>query len=258
MFTAGIGGDSHLVVDDQGALHLGPTRVVPLCMVGTLLPPASEWLGADASSRCIGLIVEEDMPEDLEDPVLTFLRQHGLATPAAIGTAIGLSSVPLEKHLEGLARDQLIFETGFTPTDALHVLGHIAIGNQDAAINGAAVPVWITGREPEVFCQEVLRLTEKQIEDLIIDYIIHRYWGKSLTSFISSRDSHPVLGVQFSLKIPLIGIGAASRYFLPGVAKRLATTVSFPEHCEVGNAVGAALLGKAASALTVFRSDAAK
>ncbi len=246
MFTAGIGGDSHLVVDDQGSLHLGPSRVVPLAIAGSL-PPASEWLGAGASSRCIALTAEEDMPEDIEDPVITFLRQHGPATPAAIGTAIGLSSVPLEKHLEGLAREQLIFETGFTPTDALHVLGQIAIGNREAAINGAAVLARITGTEPEAFCQEVLRLAEKQIEDLIIDYIIHRYWGKSLTSFITSRDSHPVLGVQFSLKIPLIGIGAASRYFLPGVAERLGTTVSFPEHCEVGNAVGAALLGKAAA-----------
>ncbi len=252
MFTAGIGGDSHLVVDDQGCLHLGPTRVVPLCVAGSL-PPASEWLGAGASSRCIALTAEEDMPEDIDDPVITFLRQHGPATPAAIGTAIGLSSVPLEKHLEGLAREQLIFETGFTPTDALHVLGQIAIGNRESAINGAAVLARITGTDPEAFCQEVLRLAEKQIEDLIIDYIIHRYWGKSLTSFITSRDSHPVLGVQFSLKIPLIGIGAASRYFLPGVAERLGTTVSFPEHCEVGNAVGAALLGKAAVALEKIR-----
>jgi N-methylhydantoinase A/oxoprolinase/acetone carboxylase beta subunit len=266
MFTGGIGGDSHLVVDDKGGLHLGPSRVVPLCVAGSL-PSASDWLGAGASSRCIALTAEEDMvalppslaqatlsrpwlsPEDLDDPVLTFLRQNGPATPAAIGTAIGLSSIPLEKHLEGLAREQLIFEIGFTPTDALHVLGHIAIGNREAAISGAAVLARIAGTEPEAFCQEVLRLAEKQIEDLIIDYIIHRYWGKSLTSFITSRDSHPVLGVQFSLKIPLIGIGAAARYFLPRVAERLGTTVSFPEHCEVGNAVGAALLGKDAAAL---------
>ena len=245
MFTAGIGGDSHVVIDDRsGALHLGPTRVVPLCMSGAL-PPASEWLGAGALSRSIGLVVEADLPDDLEDPVVTFLRQHGPATPAAISAAIGISSVPLEKHLEGLARAQLTYETGFTPTDALHVLGHIGLGNREAAMDGAAVLARIRGTDIEQFCQEVLRGTEKQIEDLIIDYIIHRYWGTSLTSFISSRDSHPVLGVDFSLKIPLIGIGAAARYFLPGVAARLATTVTFPEHCEVGNAIGAALLGTA-------------
>ncbi len=263
MFTGGIGGDSHVVIDEQGALHIGPTRVVPLSMAfsrsssihGEILPQASEWLGAGASSRCIGLVAEAKVPTGLDDLVITFLRQHGPTTPAAIGAAIGISSVPLEKHLEGLARAQLIFETGFTPTDALHALGLISLGNSEVAKDGAAVLARIKGGDPEQFCQEVMRRTEKQIEDLIIDYIIHRYWGKSLTSFITSRDSHPVLAVEFSLKIPLIGIGAASRYFLPGVAKRLGTSVTFPDHCEVGNAIGAALLGKGASALSMSLSD---
>jgi hypothetical protein len=57
-----------------------------------------------------------------------------------------------------------------------------------------------------------------------------------------------VLGIDFSLKIPLIGIGAAARYFLPAVAARLATTVSFPPYSEVGNAVGAAIICRKALA----------
>ena len=93
------------------------------------------------------------------------------------------------------------------------------------------------------FCEKIVALTATRIENMLIDYVIHRYWGKSLTSFISTRSDHPVLGVTFSLKIPIIGIGAAARYFLPAVAKQLGTTVNFPEHCEVGNGVGAALLG---------------
>lgn len=260
MFTAGIGGDSHVSIEDSGELRVGPNRVVPLCMSG-VLPQASEWLGAGALGRCIGLVAEEDMEEmeeGLDDPVISFLRQHGPSTPAAIRTATGMSAVPLEKHLEGLAREQLTFECGFTPTDALHVLARIHLGNRDAAVDGAAVLARIKGVDPEQFCLEVLRLTEKKIEDLIIDYIIHRYWGQSLTSFIASRNSHPVLGLEFSLKIPLIGIGAAARYFLPGVAKRLGTSVTFPEHCEVGNAVGAALLGKGTSALSMSQAESAR
>ena len=263
MFTAGIGGDSHALIDDSGELRIGPNRVVPLSMAAaaaaSVLPQASEWLGAGARGRCIGLVAEDDMEEmeeGLDDPVISFLRQHGPSTPAAIREATGMSAVPLEKHLEGLAREQLTFECGFTPTDALHVLGLIDLGSREAAVNGAAVLARIKGVDPEQFCLEVLRQTEKKIEDLIIDYIIHRYWGKSLTSFITSRNSHPVLGLEFSLKIPLIGIGAAARYFLPGVAERLGTSVTFPEHCEVGNAVGAALLGKASplvSGLSLLR-----
>ncbi len=252
MFTGGIGGDSHVVIDDQGALVIGPARVLPLSMTAPVrsgtLRSAGEWLGGGGLSRCIGLVVGEEgeeVPEDLDDPVIDFLRQHGPATPAAISGAIGISAVPLEKHLERLAQAQLTFETGFTPTDALHVLGKIDLGNREAATAGATVLARICGETPEEFCCRVVRFTEKKIEDLIIDYVIHHYWGKSLTSFISSRTDHPVLGVQFALKIPLIGIGAAARHFLPAVAARLGTTVSFPDHCEVGNAVGAAMLGKA-------------
>jgi len=47
--------------------------------------------------------------------------------------------------------------------------------------------------------------------------------------------------VNFSLKIPLVGIGGSARYFLPEIAKKLQTTVIFPQHGEVGNALGAAL-----------------
>ncbi len=255
MFTGGIGGDSHVMIDEQGALRVGPTRVIPLSMAGGL-PPASSWLGAGAMGRCIGLVAGEDaggMDADWDDPVIDFLRQHGTATPASISAATGISPVPLEKHLEGLARMQLTFEAGFTPTDALHVLGRIALGDPDASKEGAAILSKIQGVDPEQFCRQVCLRVEKRIEDLIIDYIIHRYWGTSLTSFITSRESHPVLGVEFSLKIPLIGVGAAARYFLPGVAERLGTKVSFAENCEVGNAVGAALLGRAASALATFK-----
>lgn len=258
MFTGGIGGDSHVMIDEQGALHVGPTRVVPLSMAGGL-PPASSWLGAGAMGRCIGLVAGEDAGElnvDWDDPVVDFLRQHGPATPSAISAATGISSVPLEKHLEGLARMQMIFEAGFTPTDALHVLGRIALGDAGLSAEGAKILAQLQGVEMEQFCHGVCLQVEKQIENLIIDYIIHRYWGKSLTSFITSRESHPVLGVEFSLKIPLVGVGAAARFFLPGVAERLGTTVSFPEHCEVGNGVGAALLGRAACGLAVFRSEA--
>jgi N-methylhydantoinase A/oxoprolinase/acetone carboxylase beta subunit len=149
----------------------------------------------------------------------------------------------------------MTFEAGFTPTDALHVLGRIALGDTGVSTEGAQILAKLQGVDLEQFCRQVCLRVERQIENLIIDYIIHRYWGKSLTSFITSREGHPVLGVEFSLKIPLVGVGAAARYFLPGVAERLGTTVSFSENCEVGNAVGAALLGRAASALAVFRPE---
>jgi len=50
---------------------------------------------------------------------------------------------------------------------------------------------------------------------------------------------HPYLGCTIKLKIPIIGIGAPAKAFLPGVAQALATEIIFPPYYDVANAVGA-------------------
>ncbi len=246
MFTGGIGGDSHLVLDSDGKISLGPARVIPLS-VATDFPGSSTWLGAGLKSKCISLLPEfNHLKED--DPILYALGA-GPSTADSIRKRTGFSGVPLDKRLEQLSRSQVILETGFTPTDALHVLGEIEIGNKEKAEEGATVLGKLLNMDSIHFCKTVISMTEERIENLLIDYIIQHYWGKSLTSFISTRNDHPVLGVTFSMKIPFIGIGAAAPYFLPRVAKRLGTSVRFPKNYEVGNGVGAALLGNTESSL---------
>ena len=240
MFTGGIGGDSHVLLDEKAQIHLGPGRVIPLSMAADF-PAPETWLGTEENSKCIALVNDVNTTES-SDAILTHLTQNGPSTTTTIKTATGLSGIPLEKHLEKLAREQLTVETGFTPTDALHVLGKISIGDTARAEKGAQILANLAGMEVDAFCQKVITLAEEKIENLLIDYVIHHFWGKSLTGFINSKHDHPVLGVQFSLKLPLIGIGAAAQYFLPAVAKKLGTTVEFPKYCEVGNGVGAALL----------------
>jgi N-methylhydantoinase A/oxoprolinase/acetone carboxylase beta subunit len=240
MSTGGIGGDSHLSVSEKGVLSIGPTRVVPISMAEDL-PPVGNWLGAGDQSRLI-VLRPEAIPARERDELTAFLASHGPATPETIRRLTRLGGVTLGRHLEQLARTQQIYECGFTPTDALHVLDRISLGDKERAIHGAKILADAAGLNVEAFCETVIRQTEDRIENLIVDHVIQHYWGKSLANFVSTRNDHPVLGVNFSLKIPLIGIGAAARHFLPQVAARLATTVTFPENCEVGNAVGAAMI----------------
>jgi len=241
MSTGGIGGDSHVAMNGKGHITIGPNRVLPLAMAADL-PPIERWFGKEERSRLIVFRPEAEVAR--EDKLTTFLRTQGRATPEQIRRATGLGGVTLGRDLEHLERLQQTYECGFTPTDALHVLHRIDLGNRARALAGATVLAGEIGMTAEAFCEMVIRRTEEQIENLVIDHLAQHYWGNSLTSFIASRNDHPVLGVSFSLKIPLIGIGAAARYFLPAVASRLATTVSFPQYCEVGNAVGAALICK--------------
>jgi N-methylhydantoinase A/oxoprolinase/acetone carboxylase beta subunit len=242
MHTAGIGGDSHVHIDEHGTLSIGPGRVTPLAMSPESEESIALWLGVDNRSR---LIVLRSEAADHLPPgeVSALLREQGRLTPAIIRQRTGLGGVPLNVELERLTRHNLIDECGFTPTDALHVLGRLDLGKREAAQRGAAILGATLGVSGEEFSAQVIEKTETLIENLIIDYVIQRTWQNSLAAFISGSKNHPVLGVEFSIKVPLIGVGAAARTLLPRVAERLRTSISFPENCEVGNAVGAALIG---------------
>jgi N-methylhydantoinase A/oxoprolinase/acetone carboxylase beta subunit len=246
MHTGGIGGDSHVHINTSGKFTIGPGRVTPLSMAKAL-PPVTMWLGIEDQSKLI--VLRQEAKHELPDNELTrLLNEAGQLTPDTIRKRTGFGGIQLNIQLEHLARKQQIFECGFTPTDALHVLGKIDIGDKDIAIAGAEILGGAMDMSAEDFSRLVVKNTEELIENLIVDYIIQHYWKNSLTNFISTRKDHPVLGVDFSIKLPLIGIGAAARYFLPEVARKLKTTIHFPEHCEVGNAVGAAIIGKSGNA----------
>ncbi len=240
MYTAAGGGDSHVVCDSRGNLRLEKTRVQPLAMTRDL-PDPGRWLGSGLRATLV-LPTADDTGQDESDNLLRWLRQHGPATPATLAEQTGVSGIVLEKRLERLAYRQEIILAGFTPTDALHVLGRLDIGSREQAEAGAGVLAAIPGMSPEAFCRQVLDRTEEAIEAIIIDYLGQAIWEDlQAVPFLNRRDN-ALFRMEFALKMPLIGIGAASRCFLPGVARRLHTTVSFPDHYQVGNAMGAALI----------------
>lgn len=240
MVTGGIGGDSHACVNAKGEITLGPGRVVPISMAQSI-QTAENWLGTEEQAKLI--VCHPDNFTDKRDEVDEFLLKAGSSTPYEIRQATGIAGITLEKKLERMNHRQQIYECGFTPTDALHVLGHIDIGDIDAARKAAEILGSSKNMSPEEFSRHIINQAEDKIETLILDYVIQHFWGNSLTGFLNQRNAHPVLGVNFSLKIPLIGIGAAARYLLPAVAEKLNTSVTFPQNCEVGNAIGAAMIG---------------
>lgn len=236
MHTGGIGGDSSVAIDKKGQITVGPIRVTPIALSENL-GDLNLWLGPQDKGR---LIVAQDM-EETGNEVLEYI-QKGPATPEQICKGTKYSGVTLERELARLDKAQAIKEYGFTPTDALHVLGKSSLGDAAIAQEAATILGTSIGLTAQQFAEQVIHITTKQIENLILDYVVHHFYGKSLSKFIAERDSNPMLGVDFTLKVPLIGIGAAAQHLLPGVAENLGTRVSFPDNCQVGNAIGAAHL----------------
>jgi N-methylhydantoinase A/oxoprolinase/acetone carboxylase beta subunit len=257
MYTAAGGGDSHVICSsdydcslEQGGgctqrpkIRLEATRVQPLCMAEDI-PDPEQWLGCGLRNAVV-LPVESLSDEVVsEDEILFCLREHGPANLETLTQQTGLSGILLEKRLERLAYLQQVRMAGFTPTDALHVLGKLDIGSKEQAEHGARALAASLDMSIEALCLQVVAEAEKTIEGIILDYLGRKVWQDvEAAPFLSSMDNE-LFSLRVAVKVPIIGIGAAARCFLPAVAERLHTTVRFPEHYEVGNAVGAALISR--------------
>uniref|UniRef100_B8DQK1 Hydantoinase/oxoprolinase n=1 Tax=Nitratidesulfovibrio vulgaris (strain DSM 19637 / Miyazaki F) TaxID=883 RepID=B8DQK1_NITV9 len=168
MFTVGVGGDSLVRPDADGVLSVGPLRVVPLCMAGPLPDPA-QWLRAGGRARCICPARRENACDEKEGAapsassassapsapfadaaeraVLDHLNAHGPTPAGDLLRALRLPESTLERAIDRLVRQRAVQVAGFTPTDALHVLGLLDLsdvpdlppgaGNTAAALAGA-------------------------------------------------------------------------------------------------------------------------
>lgn len=246
MYTVGLGGDSVTQVSN-GLISLGPARVVPLSQAGLHLEGAaldavenpSDWLGTDMRGQCVHLAPGTD-PDD--DPILRLLAERGPATPWQLRRDIDMAESSLEKAIARLQAARRVVSCGFTPTDALHVLGRLSLGNADASRRGAEVLGRSCGMPPREFCLRVLEQAEESIAATILTALSAREVGPALARFMGQTLDNPLLDISIRLRPRIIGIGAAAPFLLPAVAERLGTEAVFPEHFEVGNALGAAIM----------------
>lgn len=277
MFTVGIGGDSLVRPEADGTLSVGPLRVVPLCMAGPLPDPA-QWLRPGGRARCICPVRREGACEGpdatnsdehdastrdaAERAVLDHLNVHGPTPAGDLLRALRLPESTLERAIDRLVRQRAVQVAGFTPTDALHVLGLLDLsalpdvpagaGNAAAALAGAwalaaLLPHGCTTPDtppntPQDAARAVLAAASQRIEDAVVQHVARREVGGNFAAYLAQRHRHGLLRVNVSLGVPMVGIGAASRHLLPAVARALSTTVTFPGRYDVGNALGAALL----------------
>ncbi len=243
MTTVGIGGDSHVKLGRKGEIIVGPSRAQPLAMAPETPDPA-DWLGPELQGTWLSL--SEKVTEEIAqaDEILASLWQSGATTPLALREKFGIAEANLTHHIEKLVKHQLINEVGFTPTDALHCLGKVAIGDGERALHGAKVLAESLDIDVETFCKQVVAATEAKIEDTIIDHVLRHETGNNLAGSFPNYRSSQFLGVKFSIKAPIVGIGGAAPMLLPNVAKTLGTEVVCPEHYEVGNALGAVFIAR--------------
>lgn len=259
--TAGLGGDSHVGLDPgTGRLLIGPRRAVPLCQLASQHPEVVEELrqqqvdGRDAR-LCGQFILAHRRPRRAERPADAELLERLDSVPLSLRRlaqthSFGQLVVTRVAELEGL---QVVRRAGFTPTDALHVLGQFDRWDRQAALLGAQLLASQCGQRPEEFCAEVVaefsrRLGTQLLAKALGDEGSPPGWEQQAgAAALLGRGLGrvPVSEVRCALRLrlPIVAVGAPVAAYLPATAGHLGTELVIPESAEVANAIGAVVNG---------------
>jgi N-methylhydantoinase A/oxoprolinase/acetone carboxylase beta subunit len=256
--TTGLGGDSRVRCEAGDKVHIGPRRVIPLSLLAAEHPAVVAHL-----QRMVALPLSrrpdnpgefltagrqaDVMLDDDEREVLARLQTGPLALSDL--TEDMTRGWLLSRRVKDLEARGLIRRSGFTPTDALHVLGQFTRWDAEAARLGAELLASDTGVTVDNLCRNVVRAFSKRVSIELVTKILtdevvtpdgdgHMAESILLRKALADRDGAD-LSCALTLHMPLVAIGAPVSAYMPDVAARLHTELVIPPFADVANAVGA-------------------
>jgi len=258
--TVGLGGDSQVNVNGRhsarGWLEIGPRRVVPLCLLANQHPEMMNELSRQvveyASDNLAGrfVLAQRRATHTLSESDREVMEHLSRGPQSLIALSSRLRySFLLARQIESLIARRLVSLAGFTPTDALHVLGRFQRWNTQASRWGAELLAAQAGLSPEELCQHVIsgvsdRVATELVSKVLSDEGALPDWkgepaAKALLSRALNTSQDGRLDCQLTLQQPVIAIGAPVEAYLPRTADQLHTELVIPEHAGVANALGA-------------------
>lgn len=260
LLSIGIGGDSHIKVNNDRELLLGPERVVPLSYLAHQYEPVFKrlkslarrsWSEASPDWLEYWYLLREPHSENLLESARTrqlidLLRDSPLPVPEIL-QKLGLLHIGQSQAAE-LLRQEVIGKAGLTPTDLLHVVGQHTPWNTEAAELALATFSKFLFSTPDEIVEQVWRKMTEDIVRSLVRFLSEKHLPEEAptahdigTWFFANSlyEMHPHLQTQIRLREPIIGIGAPAGIFLQAVADHLHTDLLLPEHYGVANAVGA-------------------
>jgi N-methylhydantoinase A/oxoprolinase/acetone carboxylase beta subunit len=270
--TTGLGGDSETVLDGAGGLSVGPRRVIPLSLLAEQDPAALEALRRQVDSPADsdqGRFVRKQ--KDRAGQTLAFTAGQrevwDLIGDASVALVDLLARVKIpalyRRYLYELMEQGLVVMSGFTPTDAVHVLGRYRCWSTEAAELGAALWARLLGETAKVFSERVVLQVEIQAGRAIMDCALAEEGFETadrrdgLERMMIDRALGANGGGSFSLSLslerPVVAIGAPVSTYMPAVSSRVNAELRVPEHAAVANAIGTVAGGVAQTVRLLIR-----
>ena len=283
-YTVGLGGDSLVYVDAEGRLNIGPRRVVPLCLLASTHDGFLDQLRRQAQVRQReGLIAQFALAQRRPAPgiseddraLLDYLR-GGPQSLTALLDMLRYGALAM-RRIERLEARRLIQRAGFTPTDALHVLGRFECWDAEASRIGAELLAEEFNLSPRAFCEWVVANVSNRVSTALVSKVLGDEAGmldgsttrlslpKSGLTEIWEREPSAAallaralgevpesdLDCRLTLRHAIVAVGAPVEAYLPRVAQQLGTELIVTPNADVANAVGA-VAGSVVQELRVY------
>lgn len=274
VFAVGLGGDSEVRFQGGNGLAIGPRRVVPLSLLAHEHPQVLTVLRRQQTEPPHAAQIRFVLRLQADEASLATLLPDELQAWQTLESgpvdmeAANQNQRALAKALARLERKGLAIYSGFTPSDAAHVLHMSQHWNEEAAVYGARIwarqmrhlyglGTWEQGdavapsqqvvdKVVDSICQKLVEAglndanqmnegNAQRMATLLTQMALHRRR--------SGEGAAAVFNLQFAADFPLVAVGAPASSYYPRVAADLGVRLILPEHANVANAVGA-VLGK--------------
>lgn len=255
METSALGGDSQVWVKGKH-IFIGPRRVIPLCLAAERYPGFIEKLkrcmipsrsSLDMNIQPARMYVRTGFdPIELDEFETEVLKAIGSEPLTLEEIASSSRRYPSSVILDSLVSKRLVQSIGFTPTDALHILGEYTRWNVQAALTGANQLSRLTKMDAVGFA---LALKEKMAHSIAFDlmsFLLKDVDKKGIEQIVNGD-----FPARFKLDMPVVMLGGPVASFKDDLLRIVDADILIPEHAAVGNAVGA-LFGKGIKRVEIF------
>ena len=273
--SIGLGGDSEVRFSGQGWIEIGPRRVVPLSLLGHRFPGIRERLQRQLEQSPSRRNNRFALPLERSDVLLAactkaerqaweLVAEHPIELDQVVN-----ESREISRAIARLQRRGLVVYSGFTPSDAAHVLGLCSHWCGESARLAALLWArqmrqlfglgrWQEG-DAETPSRHVFERVGQAISRALIETGLHQHrrldaaQARDLTGLLADLvfessdapgrplDPGSLFHLRFAADYPVIGVGAPAATFFPDAAARLGVGLLLPEHGEVANAYGAVM-----------------
>ena len=246
MYTVALGGDSRITVEES-QFKIGPERVTPLCVLAEKEPGIVDRI------MLTDVYDYYEVEEGFDESSLTEREQRVFQTMKGAGPMSKMEIVDrveglwvIEDELVSMVKKGAVSLSSMTPTDVMVFYGDFKLGSEAgsrAGVHAIAEKLGMTEKQAaRAVFDEIKTKVAQAVMTKMLDDQMMKWQGEGseiLLRRMITLHHDENMNIKPSFRIPIVGIGAPSKYMMEDLDKRLGAETVFPENNDVGNAIGA-------------------